>query len=231
MRNNFALKIFSKKTVDKIEAKIKMLGESNYNVANFLISRLVISIGIFIISFSFLSYGYLLAPVLTVVFYVIWEKITLDYKIRKRGKKLEKEALFFFEILILTLESGRNLRHALSVTVENVDLEISEEFKKMLNEVELGKSLNEALNAMKRRVPSDMINNAIINMIGSNTFGSSITTSIYQQIEYLRDAQKLDIKAEIAKLPTKVSVISVIFFVPIMLLIILAPVLVSYLLK
>ena len=40
----------------------------------------------------------------------------------------------------------------------------------------------------------------------------------------------LEVKSEINKLPTKVSIISVIFFVPIMLLIILAPVLLDYLL-
>jgi len=50
-------------------------------------------------------------------------------------------------------------------------------------------------------------------------------------MEYLRNKQMLDVRAEIAKLPTKVSVISVLFFVPIMLLIILAPVLIHYITK
>ena len=82
---------------------------------------------------------------------------------------------------------------------------------------------------MKKRIPSDTINNAILNMVQSNTFGSNIIDSMYNQIDYLREKQMLDVKASIAKLPTKVSVISVLFFVPIMMLIILAPVLISYL--
>jgi len=101
----------------------------------------------------------------------------------------------------------------------------------MLAEVKLGKSLNESLEAMKKRIPSDTINNTLLNMIQSNTFGNSIVDSMYNQIDYLRGKQILDVKAEIAKLPTKVSVISVIFFVPIMLLIILAPVIIKFITK
>ena len=159
------------------------------------------------------------------------EYLVLDYQAKIRGKSLEKEALFFFEVFVLTLESGRNLRQALILTTENVDSEISNEFKKTLAEVRLGKSLNEALESMKKRIPSDTINNTILNMIQSNTFGNSMVDSIYNQIEYLRNKQMLDVRAEIAKLPTKVSVISVLFFVPIMLLIILAPVIIQYITK
>ena len=97
-------------------------------------------------------------------------------------------------------------------------------------EIKLGKSLNEALTDMKKRIPSDAINNAILNMVESNMFGNSIKDSMVNQIDFLREKQMLEVKSEINKLPTKVSIISVIFFVPIMLLIILAPVLLDYLL-
>lgn len=232
MRDNIIYKIYTKKTINKIESKVKLLGVYNhYDVATLLNLRLVMSIFIFIITLIFSKYGYLLAPILTVLFYILSEKLVLDFQIYKRAKKLDKEALFFFEVLVLTLEGGRNLKHALTLTVDNIDSEISAEFKQMLAEVKLGKSLNESLEAMKKRIPSDTINNTLLNMIQSNTFGNSITDSMYNQIDYLRGKQILDVKAEIAKLPTKVSVISVIFFVPIMLLIILAPVIIEYITK
>lgn len=232
MKNNILFKIYPKKTIEKIDAKIKLLGvHTEYNVSKFLNTRLILTILIFILTMILSKYGYLLALVFACIFYYFTEKIALDYQINKRAKKLEKEALFFFEVLALTLESGRNLKHALNLTATNIDSEISDEFKKTLTEVSLGKSLNESLEAMKKRIPSETINNAILNMIQSNTFGSSILDSMYNQIDYLREKQMLDVKAEIAKLPTKISVISVIFFVPIMMLIILAPVLISYLMK
>lgn len=232
MKNNLIYKIYRKKTIDKIEDKIKLLGVYvDTSASKFLNERLILTIMTFIIVLITFKYGYILAPILSLLCYFLWEKVIFDYPIKKRAKKLEKEALFFFEILTLTLESGRSLKHALDITVLNIDSEISAEFKKTLAEVKLGKSLNESLEAMKKRIPSDSINNAILNMIQSNTFGSSIVASMYNEIDYLRDKQMLDVRAEIAKLPTKVSIVSVLFFIPIMLLVILAPVLIKLIVK
>ena len=232
MKQTIANKIYRKKTIDKINSKIKLLGlNQRLDAVQFLNIRLIVMIVMFILIFIFSKIGYILAPVISIVFYYLMEYLVLDYQAKIRGKALEKEALFFFEVFVLTLESGRNLRQALILTTENVDSEISNEFKKTLAEVRLGKSLNEALESMKKRIPSDTINNTILNMIQSNTFGNSMVDSIYNQIEYLRNKQMLDVRAEIAKLPTKVSVISVLFFVPIMLLIILAPVIIQYITK
>ena len=232
MKQTIANKIYRKKTIDKINSKIKLLGlNQRLDAVQFLNIRLIVMIVMFILIFIFSKIGYILAPVISIVFYYLMEYLVLDYQAKIRGKALEKEALFFFEVFVLTLESGRNLRQALILTTENVDSEISNEFKKTLAEVRLGKSLNEALESMKKRIPSDTINNTILNMIQSNTFGNSMVDSIYNQIEYLRNKQMLDVRAEIAKLPTKVSVISVLLFVPIMLLIILAPVIIQYITK
>lgn len=230
MRDSLFVKIYPKRTIDRVERKIKLLGVSNhYNLFAILNFRVIISLILFVIILIVSDIGYILAPVVAILFYYLSEKILLDYPIKKRAKKLEKEALFFFEILLLTLEAGRNLGHALNLTTANVDSELSLEFKKTLSEVKLGKSLNEALNDMKKRIPSEAINNAILNMVESNIFGNSIVVSLTNQIDFLNNKQMLDVKAEINKLPTKVSIVSVVFFVPIMLLIILAPVLIRYL--
>lgn len=229
MRDSVFAKIYPKKTIDRIESKIKLLGVQNhYNLFTLLNFRVIISLILFVVVLLLSNIGYILAPIIAILFYYLSEVLLLDYPIKKRAKKLEKEALFFFEVLLLTLESGRNLGHALQLTTLNIDSELSSEFKKTLTEVKLGKSLNEALNDMKKRIPSEAINNALLNMIESNLFGNSILTSMNNQIDFLREKQMLDIKAEINKLPTKVSIISALFFVPIMLLIILAPVLIQY---
>lgn len=232
MKKTIATKIYRKKTIDKINDKVKLLGSNKkLDAVTFLNVRLLIIVLVFILIFIFSKIGYIIAPISAIILYYLIEYFLLDYQAKKRGKKLEKEALFFFEVFVLTLESGRNLRQALILTTENVESEISDEFKKTLAEVKLGKSLNEALETMKKRIPSDTINNTILNMVQSNTFGNNMIDSIYNQIEYLRNKQILDVKAEISKLPTKVSVISVLFFVPIMLLVILAPVIIQYITK
>ncbi len=169
MRDRLFAKIYPKRTIDRIDQKSKLMGvKHSYNPIVILNLRVFIAILLFVIVLLTSSIGYFLAPVVAILFYYVSEKILLDYPIRKRAKKLEKEALFFFEVLLLSLESGRNLGHALKLTSDNIDSEISLEFKQTLSEVKLGKSLNEALNDMKKRIPSETINNAILNMVESN---------------------------------------------------------------
>lgn len=228
---HFAYRMFREKTIKRINAKINLLGENvKVDVFTFLNIRFITSIILFAILFIFNKYGYLIAPIATIIFYILSEKIILDLKIKTRTKKLEEEAIFFFEILSLTLESNKHLKGAIELTSTNIDSELSNEFKKTLNEVKLGKSFTESLISMKERIPSDLINNIILNLTESSIFGNNVTNTLNNQLEYLRDRRLLNIKAEINKLPTKISIISVVFFIPIMLLIILSPVIIEFLL-
>ncbi len=222
-------KIYTEKSIRKIEKKIKLLGiNCKYNAIDLLNLRLLIGIGIFIILLIFNKNGYILAPITLVLFHYISEYIVLDYPIKKRRKKLEEEAIFFFEVLSLTMESGRNLTKGLHLTANNIDSELSQEFRKSLEEMKLGKSFSECLTSMKERIPSDTINNAILNIVQSSIFGNNIEESLNNQLDFLRDKHLMEVKSEIGKLPTKISIISVLFFIPIILMVILSPVIVDF---
>ncbi|MCI9280260.1 MAG: type II secretion system F family protein [Bacilli bacterium] len=229
-KNRFIYKTFRRKSIQKIEKKMKLLGINyEWNAYSFLTLRLILALLIFILLFIFSKYNFLVAPILTVIFYHFFEKGILDYQIKKRAKKLENEAIFFFQIVNLTLESSRNLKYAVEITSNNIESELSDEFKKTYAEMKLGKSFNEALKDMKERIPSDSINSIILNLTEASIFGNSIINTINNQIEYLQDKKLLEVKEVINKLPTKISILSVLFFIPIMLLIILAPVIIKYL--
>ncbi len=228
-KKHLIYKIYPTSSIKRINAKINSLGPNfKYSITSLLTERLILSITIFIILFIFADYGYLLAPIITFLFYLGSEKLILDYNIKKRIKILEHDAIFFFEVLGLTLESGRNLKNALEITVANVDNELSLEFQKMLEEIKLGRSFKESLELMKERIPSDVINSIILSLIESSMYGGSIIESLNNQLDYLRDKKILEVKAEITKLPTKISIISVIFFIPIMFLVILSPVIITF---
>ncbi len=223
-------RIYRKKNIIRIQNKMRLLGTNlKYDEATFLNTRMILTIILFLLLLLFSNHGYILAPIFAIVFYLICEYIVLDIPIKKRGIALEEEAIFFFEVLLLTLDSSKNLKSALELTTQNIKSELSSEFQKMLEEIKLGKSFTESLEAMKARIPSDTIKNIILNLTESSIFGNSITESLNNQLDYLRDKKMFEIKAEISKLPTKISILSVIFFIPIMLLIILAPVLVEFL--
>ncbi len=222
--------IYSNYSLNDISNRMRLLGkEDEKEVLKFLNLRLLTSIIIFFMILYFVDWGYILGPIVVVLYYIFLPDLMIDRKIKKRKAKLESEAMYFFEILSLSLESGNNLYNAIKVTSDSIDSEISNEFKKMMVDIHYSKSFDEAINDMKERIPSDTINNILLNIRESNMFGNSIIGTLNNQLDYLRETKILETKAYISKIPLKISVISVVFFIPLLLLLILGPVLINYL--
>ena len=192
--------------------------------------RVLTSIITFILLMFYSKNGYIYAPLFSILVYYIFEYL-IDYKIKIRANKLNYEAIFFFQVLVLTLESGKDLKGAIELTVKNIDNEISEEFKRTLKDVELGKSLTESLISMKERIPSEEINTVLLSITQATIYGNDVIETLNNQIDYLRDKRILTIKSAINKMPVKISVVSVVFIVPIIILVVLGPVVINFLLK
>lgn len=228
-KHELSRRIYNHKMVEKLNKKIKLLGLNNkLDTIEFLNARLIMCILAFFLSLYLFKFGFIIGPILTIVSYYLFEKIVIDDKINRRKEKLETEAMHFFEVLTLSLETGRNLEEALNVTVSSVEGDLSLEFKEAIRETKFGKSLKESLTDMQQNIPSESINNIILALTQANMYGSSIIETMYNQVDYLREKRKLEIKAEISKVPIKISIISVLFFVPLILLIILGPAILSY---
>ena len=90
-----------------------------------------------------------------------------------------------------------------------------------------GLNLTESLNDLITRIPSDSVNNIILNLLESNVYGSNMIESLNTQLNYLNDKIILETRAKINKMPIKISIVSVIIFVPLILLIILSPIIIN----
>ena len=228
---NIMSKIYLKKDVDSINKKINMLGNTRIDAVTFISLRILSTIlfALFLVLFSYISYMFI--PLFVIIFYFEYYHIFITKRLRKREEKLDREALYFFEVLTLTLESGKNLQNSLELTCKNVKNELSLEFERSLKEVYVGKTLIEALSDMQKRIPSENINNIIMNIMQTNYFGNSIISTMNNQVDYLREKQILDIRGQINKIPNKVSIVSVLFIVPLILLLVLGPYIVSFISK
>ena len=221
--------LYREKTIEKIEKKIKLLGiNAKDNPYRFMNIRILSSIFIFFVIIYTIDFGYILAPSIVYLYYAFLPDLYFGFRINKRKRQLDYDAMYFFEILALSLESGKNLASALMLASNSIDSLLSLEFREVIREVNLGKSLDEALDDMKLRIPSDTVNNIILNIRESNVFGNNIIDTLYNQIDYIRERLLLENRAYIAKLPLKISIISVIFFIPLLLLLILGPVILNY---
>ena len=232
MSNGIIKKIYRSKDIENIQRKINMLSSNRkfkFDAVTFLNIRMLTTILLFIALIVFSNVKYFVIPFIIIIYYNLFYYIFITNEINKRIRKLDREALTFFEILTLTLESGKNLENAIEITCYNVDSELSDEFKKSLIEMKFGRSLMEVLEDLKKRMPSETINNIILNITQTSVFGNSIVETMNNQIDYLREKQIMEVKGQINKIPNKVSIISVIFIIPLILLIILGPFIISLL--
>lgn len=225
----FIKRLYSQKYILNFKSKIMLLGIKNklkpYNVIifKFISANLLF----FIVLFSH-NYGYILAPVTLIIYLALFNYFVIDKRIKKRTIEIENEAMHFFEVLTLSLETGRNLIEAIDVTTTNVSGILSIEFQEAIREVKYGKSLNEALIDMQKRIPSDTVNIIILSLTQANLYGNSIVENLYGQVDYLRTKRKMMVKGKISKVPVYISIISVLFFIPLILLIILGPIILNY---
>ena len=78
-RREFINKIYSKGYINKIRAKVKLLGnDSKIDLYDFLIVRLITTILIFVICLYSFNYGYILAPIITLIYYHVYNDLVLD---------------------------------------------------------------------------------------------------------------------------------------------------------
>ena len=223
---NLVNKIYTKETIARIKKKNKQFGvEHNYDVDLILGHHLIISIFIFII--ALIDTTLLKSILIVMAYFFLAEYFFFDYRLAKRRKKLEKQSTFFFQILSLTLESGNNLKNSIDLTCKNMDNELSREFKKAMDDMTLGKSLNESLDDLKTRIPSDTINNIILNLMESNIYGNNMIESLNRELDYISDKIILEAKGKINKMPIKISVVSVLIFIPLLMLIIIGPLIIK----
>lgn len=210
--------------VNYINSKLKLINSKKTYL--FLYTRIITSILVYILCLFTFNLGYIIAIICMLIWYNSF-MLVLNFKIKERSEKLESEALEFFEILTLSLESGKNIEGALESTTSSIDSELSKEFKQTLYEIKFGKDISTAFSDMRLRIPSDIINNIILNIVESNKFGNGVISTMYDQIEYLREKRVLNIREKINKIPNKVSIISVLFIVPLILILILGPYLIE----
>lgn len=228
-RQSFIAKFYPQKIVQSISKKIKLLGISYpYQAIDLLNIRIFTCLFLFCTIILFLPFGYVLAPIITIMIYFIIEYLTLDKPIQKRKNRLEEEAIFFFEVLNLNFDAKKNLLVSLEQTTSLIEGELSDEFKKTLSETRLGKNIYESLKNMRERIPSSTINQVLLNLMEKENHGNQIGQTISQQVEYLREKKLQKTKAAISKLPVKISLISSLFLIPFITLMILAPIILDY---
>ena len=139
---------------------------------------------------------------------------------------MEKDAVDYFPVFLISLRCSRSVKKAITVTNKIVKNKLSFEFYKVLNDVEIGKSLQEALTIAIERMPSDIIVNIMVSLIEADRLGNNIDKTVTIQLDYLKEVNKKKMLSNYSLISVKLVLVFFLF----MILFLAALLIISYIL-
>lgn len=147
----------------------------------------------------------------------------LSGKIRKRKKEIQKSLADAIDLLTISVEAGLGFDPALQRVAEKWDNELSREFRRLLQEMRMGKPRREALREVAIRCGVDDLKVFISSIVQADQLGVGITQVLRVQSEQMRMKRRQRAEELAHKAPIKMLFPMVFLIFPAMYVIILGP--------
>ncbi len=133
----------------------------------------------------------LIIPIIFVFMFFYMLKLP-ELKISRKEKEISREIIFAGRFIIIELESGVPLYNAMINVSKNFKV-IGQYFKELTDKVDLGTSMEDALNEAVEFVPSNDLRKILWQIINSIRTGSNIAKSLYSVMEQVTKDQMNDV--------------------------------------
>jgi tight adherence protein C len=127
------------------------------------------------------------------------------------------------DLLTISVEAGLSLNAAISQVVQNVPGVLSQEFARMLQEVQLGVPRSDAFRHLAERTDVDELNAFALAMIQADVFGVSIAGVLRTQAEQLRIKRRQRAEAKAQQIPVKIVFPLILCVLPSLFVVIVGP--------
>lgn len=150
---------------------------------------------------------------------VIW----LGRRIRSRQAEIVKTLPDALDLLTISVEAGLPFDGAMQRVAEKWDNEISKAFRRLLNEMRMGKSRREALRDMADRMDVPDVTSFVAALIQADQLGISIAKILRIQSEQMRIKRRQRAEEKAQQAPIKMLIPMTFLIFPTILIVILGP--------
>jgi len=150
--------------------------------------------------------------------------VWLERRAVARRRAIEHALLTVMDLLALSLEAGMGLDRALRVICDRVESPLTQELRRVLAEVDLGIARRDAFEHLAERVPVEDIRMLTIAIIQSEELSASLVEAMRLQTRSLRIRRRQQAEAEAHRAPIKMMFPMVLFVLPALFIVIIAPV-------
>lgn len=147
----------------------------------------------------------------------------LNNKVKSHQEAIKLQLADTIDLMSVCMEAGLSFDASLVKISERMEGPLIDELMTVFRQIQLGKNRNEALKNMAEMSDVKQLKTFVSSVIQANQLGIPITNVLQTQAEQLRMEKSEEIKETASKVPTKMTIPTVIFILPAIILVILGP--------
>jgi tight adherence protein C len=227
------------KKVFEAESSREKLRQAGYrsekNLITFLALRAIVPLLFGVIAFVYSSTAFAdkISPSMRIgvtmigmIFGFYLPNIGLTNVIIKRQKSIKKAWSDALDLLLICVESGMALEPALTRVAKEIgsqSVPLAEELTLTIAELSYLQDRRKALDNLGKRVGLETVRSVVTSLIQSERYGTPLGTALRVLAQENRDARMAEAEKKAAALPPKLTVPMIVFFLPVIFVVILGP--------
>ncbi len=202
------------------------VGTFNFIKMAVMVIGIVISIGLGVLMMNVTSYFWVIMLVGSMLF-ALAPTLVLNTRVKSHQAAIRSQLADTLDLLSVCMEAGLSFDASLLKVSERMDGPLIDELVTVFRQIQLGKSRNDALKNLSDSTDVGELKTFVSAVIQANTLGIPITNVLAAQSEQLRVAKREQIRTVAAKVPTKMTIPTVLLILPAIICIIMGPVIVQ----
>ena len=198
-------------------------GSFNYLKLAVMVVGIILSVGIGLLLKDVTSY-YIMIIIVGSMLSALSPTLVLNAKIKKHQGAIRAQLPDTLDLLSVCMEAGLSFDASLLKVSERMEGPLIDELVTVFRQIQLGKSRNDALKTLSDSTDVSELKTFISAVIQANTLGIPITNVLAAQSEQLRIAKREQIKEKAAKVPSKMTIPTVLLILPAIICVIMGPV-------
>jgi tight adherence protein C len=234
-------KIFAdEKTADAL-ARAGYRGQGPLNT--FVFMRFVTPFALFILAFAYLSltvfsdkplYLNAVYAIFIGLFGAYLPTLLLKNRTVKRQQSIKRAWPDALDLMLLCVEAGMSVEHAFKRVAKEIGLqsaELAEEITLTTAELAFLEDRTRAYDNLARRTGLDVVKSVMTSLIQAERYGTSVGTSLRVMAEEGRETRMMEAEKKAAALPPKLTVPLIVFFLPVLFIVIITPAIIKIMLQ
>ena len=201
-------------------------GSFNYLKLAVMVVGIILSVGIGLLLKDVTSY-YIMIIIVGSMLSALSPTLVLNAKIKKHQNAIRAQLPDTLDLLSVCMEAGLSFDASLLKVSERMEGPLIDELVTVFRQIQLGKSRNDALKTLSDSTDVSELKTFISAVIQANTLGIPITNVLAAQSEQLRIAKREQIKEKAAKVPSKMTIPTVLLILPAIICVIMGPVVIQ----